>query len=78
MVSTDAINKVIIGIVLLVVLFKLYAALVPVAQAAGNELNASGAPLGGLFVSGGVIFIIIMAALLITVVYAFLPKHGKK
>ena len=55
-------------IVLLVVIFKGYAVLVPEAQTAGDELNTSGVPLGALFTSSGVIFLIIMAALVIAVI----------
>lgn len=68
----NMLNTAIIGIILLVVLFKLYAALVPEAQDAGDELNASGVPLGSLFTSSGMVFIIIMAALVVVVVRAFL------
>lgn len=46
------------------ILFLVAAALVPVAQEAGNELNSSGLPLGQLFVAGGVVFILIAVALL--------------
>ena len=74
--SSGMLSQAIIAIVLLVVLFKLYAALVPEAQEAGDELNATGVPLGSLFSANGVVFIIIMAALVISVVLAFLP--GKK
>jgi hypothetical protein len=63
----------ILALVLLVVLFQLYANLVPEAQAAGDTLNASGVPLGSLFVGGGIVFVIIMAALIILVVKSFLP-----
>jgi len=75
--GADTIRTAIIAIVMLVVLFKLYASLVPTAQDAGDELNATGVPLGSLFTSGGVIFIIIMVALIIVVVSAFLPKKFK-
>lgn len=75
--GADTIRTAIIAIVMLVVLFKLYASLVPEAQTAGDELNATGVPLGSLFTSGGVIFIIIMVALIIVVVSAFLPKKFK-
>jgi len=74
--DTGMINTAILAIVLLVVLFKLYAELVPEAQSAGDDLNESGVPFGSLFTSGGVIFIVIMAALLIVVVRSFLG--GKK
>ena len=75
--NTGSITTAITAIVLLVILFKLYAVLVPEAQSAGNTLNTSGVPLGSLFTSNGVVFIIIMAALVITVVYSFMPKSKK-
>ena len=75
--STAMLNTAILGIVLLVVLFQLYSDLVPEAQTAGDELNASGVPLGSLFTSSGVVFIIIMAALVIVVVKSFMPSGGK-
>ena len=61
-------------IVLLVVIFKAYAVLVPEAQTAGDELNASGVPLGGLFSSDGVVFLIIMAALILVIVRSVMGK----
>ena len=76
-IGTGVLNTAILGIVLLVVLFQLYAELVPEAQAAGDTLNSSGVPLGNLFVGTGVVFVIIMAALIILVVKSFLPS-GKK
>lgn len=66
-------NTAILGLVLLVVLFQLYAELIPTAQDAGDDLCNSGAPLGSLFDGTGVVFVIIMAALIILVVKAFLP-----
>ena len=75
--GTNILNTAILAIVLLVVLFQLYAALIPEAQSAGNALNASGVPLGNLFVGTGIVFIIIMAALLILVVTQFMPKSGR-
>lgn len=72
--TTGSLNSAIIGIVLLVVLFKLYASLVPEAQSAGDELNDSGVPLGSLFTSNGVIFIIMMVGLVVVVVKSVMPK----
>jgi len=72
--NTNTLSSAITAIVLLVVLFKLYASLVPEAQTAGDELNAAGVPLGSLFTSSGVVFVIIMAALIIAVVLAFMPS----
>lgn len=70
--TTASLNTAILAIVLLVVLFRLYAGLVPEAQSAGNELNATGVPLGTLFTGNGVVFIIIMAALIVVVVKSFM------
>lgn len=64
----------ILALVLLVVLFELYADLVPEAQSAGNTLNDTDVPLGTLFASTGVVFVIIMAALIILVVKSFMPS----
>jgi len=72
------VDKAITGIISLVVLFLLYAELVPEAQTAGNTLNAAGVPLGSLFVGGGLVFIIIMVGLLILVVRSFMPGKGRK
>ena len=72
--DTSILNTAILAIVLLVVLFQLYAQLVPEAQAAGDQLNASGVPLGALFAGQGIVFVIIMAALIIRVVKIFLSS----
>jgi hypothetical protein len=71
--TTQTLNTAIIAIILVVVLFKLYAVLVPEAQTAGDELNASGVPFGSLFTGGGLVFVLIMVALLIVIVRAFMP-----
>jgi len=71
-IQSGILQTAIMGLVLLVVLFQLYATLVPEAQSAGDTLNASGVPLGSLFVSSGIVFVIIMAALVILVVKSFI------
>ena len=68
------INSAIMGIIGLVVLFKLYAVLVPEAQTSGDALNTAGVPLGSLFTSNGIVFVIIMVALLVTVIRSFMGK----
>ena len=73
-IQSGILQTAIMGLVLLVVLFQLYATLVPTAQTAGDALNASGVPLGSLFVGSGVVFVIIMAALVILVVKSFLSS----
>lgn len=77
MVTTATITNYIIMFVLITVLFLIVANLYPTASAAGNQLNASGVPLGSLFTSGGVIWLVIMAAILLGVVIGALAliKH---
>lgn len=76
--STKIINTAIIGILLVVVLFKMYAVLIPEVQTAGNELNESGAPLGSLFAgNNGVVVLLIMIALVLVIVKSFMG-HTKK
>lgn len=60
----------------MIVLFQLYSTLVPTAQTAGDDLNATGVPLGSFFVSSGVIWVIIMAALVLLIITSFI-KRGK-
>lgn len=65
------------AIILIVVLFLLFADLVPEAQSAGNELNASGVPLGTLFTGSGVVILLIMVGLLLTVLRVVLPSQRR-
>ncbi len=65
------------AIILIVVLFLLFADLVPEAQSAGNELNASGVPLGALFTGTGVVILLIMVGLLLTVLRVVMPGSRK-
>lgn len=71
------IEQYIMVFILIVLLFKVIASLLPEAQSAGDELQASGAPLGDLFSSEGVVWIIVMAAILILLVRSFLKKGRK-
>ncbi len=65
------------AIILIVVLFLLFADLVPEAQTAGNSLNASGVPLGTLFTGQGVVILLIMVGLLLTVLTVVLPGRRR-
>jgi hypothetical protein len=63
------------SIVMLIVLFILAAALVPTGQTAGDSLCNSGVPLGSLFSRTGVVWIIVMAGIVISVLrYVFTQK----
>lgn len=68
------VNNAIYGIIGLVLLFKLYAVLVPEAQTAGDELNTAGVPLGSLFTANGIVFLIVMVGLLIVVIRSVMGK----
>ncbi len=65
------------AIILVVVLFLLFADLVPEAQSAGDTLNASGVPLGSLFTSSGVVILLIMVGLLLVVLRVVMPGSKK-
>lgn len=65
------------AIILIVVLFLLFADLVPEAQTAGDSLNASGVPLGSLFTGQGVVILLIMVGLLLVVLRVVLPSRGR-
>lgn len=65
------------AIILVVVLFLLFADLVPEAQSAGDTLNASGVPLGSLFTSSGVVILLIMVGLLLVVLRVVMPGSRK-
>ena len=65
------------AIILVVVLFLMFAELVPEAQTAGNTLNATGVPLGSLFSGNGVMILLIMVGLILTVLKVVLPSSKK-
>jgi len=65
------------AIILIVVLFLLFADLVPEAQTAGDTLNASGVPLGSLFTGQGVVILLIMVGLLLVVLRVVMPSSRK-
>jgi hypothetical protein len=75
--NEGSIDRAIMAIILIFILFKLYAILVPEAQTAGDELQTSGVPLGSLFGGNGIMFVIIMVALVILVVRSFLKGRRK-
>jgi phage shock protein PspC (stress-responsive transcriptional regulator) len=68
------------GIIGFVVLFLVVAALMPSLQTAGNNISGGNyfGPMSSLFNSGGVIFIVIGAALVLIVIYFFMGKMKHK
>ena len=63
--------KVGLGIIGVLVLMEIAAAVYPSAKTAGNSLNATGLPLGSFFASGGIIWILLAVAIFVGVVAAF-------
>jgi hypothetical protein len=62
------INWMIFMIVGFVVIFKLAAVLIPEGQTAGTTLNATGVPLGSFFASDGIVWLLVMVAIVLLVV----------
>ena len=59
-------------IIIFTVLLKVAAKMLPQAQDAGDELNATGAPLADFFTSDGVVFLMVVAGLVLLVVKTFI------
>lgn len=57
----------IVGVIGIVILFKVVASLFPTLVSAGNELNASGLPLGSLFAGSNAVLFLILAVVLVIV-----------
>lgn len=66
--QTGTIDKYIYFFLMIVVLFKVVASLLPEAQTAGDELANSSAPLASFFAGDGIIFLIIMVGLVVLVI----------
>lgn len=74
------VESAIIGIIGIVILFKVVASLFPTLVSAGQDLNASGLPLGSLFAgSNAVLFLILSVVLVIVAIGLFfgLLRHSK-
>ena len=65
--ASDQIIDILIGIVLV---FSLASAIIPSAQVAGDNLSNSGIPLGSLFGSTGITFVLVAIALVLFIVRA--------
>lgn len=75
-INASTIEQYITVIILVVILFLIIAALFPTLTSAGSTLNASGFPLGSLFVSGGAAWYILAAGVVILLIKS-LFKKGK-
>jgi len=75
--DTTVIQKWILVMILATVLFSVVAKLLPEMETAGDLINDTGAPLAGFFESGGIVFLLVLAGLLLLIVFAFMPsKNG--
>lgn len=86
----STLEKAVYGIVIIIVLFYVYAALVPTGQTAGDTINHTGytwngsewlrtgntIPLASLFSSTGVVWVVVMGALIVVIV-RYLLTHKK-
>jgi predicted membrane channel-forming protein YqfA (hemolysin III family) len=75
--NSGVIEGMIYTVILIIILFSVAAALIPVAQTSGDTLCTSGVPLGSLFKGTGVVFYIIMGAILLLLVKSLMGS-GKK
>lgn len=66
------------GIILVVLLFQVFAVLLPEFQHAGNNISATGAPLTALFSGSGIMTLLLVAALILAVVAAFGFGGGRR
>ena len=73
-INGGTIEKYMIGIIMIVVLFKVLANLFPTLTASGDALNSAGFPLGSLFVSGGAVWYILAAAVILLLFASFNSK----
>lgn len=75
-INEKTINNYIMIALLATVLFKIVADLFPEMQSAGDSLNSSGMPLGSFFTSGGVVWLIFGAGLVLLAYRTFMSgKH---
>jgi hypothetical protein len=71
----NVIEKYVYIFVIIVVLFKIVANLMPTLTASGNEINATGITLGSLFASNGVLWIVLLAGIFLMVIKNVMGKH---
>lgn len=77
MMNSNTLEKWIVGLILLSVLFTVASDIVPEVGTAGDSLNASGIGFGSFFVAGGLVFKLMGLGLLLVVIYMFLKKGRK-
>ena len=71
------VDKILGGIIGLIVLFGVLQVAIPLLNTSGDALNASGVPFGAFFASGGIVIVIIMAAVLGGILLLFGRGRGR-
>lgn len=69
------VNIAVISVIIVILLLEFFAAAIPIAQGSGNSINESGVPLGSFFAQDGLVFLVIMAALLILLIKNLLKRE---
>lgn len=73
--KSNIITAAVVGLVLIAILMELSAVLIPQVQTSSGTLCATGIPLAGLFTTGGVIILVLVASLVLVIVGAVLGKR---
>lgn len=73
-INESVIERYIYIIILVIILFQVLAVMYPLGTTAGSTLNASGFPLGSFFVSGGVVWLLLSAAVVLLLVRSLMKK----
>lgn len=76
-INENVLEKWIVTILLVVVLFKALASLFPEASQAGQDLNDSGFPLGNFFTADGIVWLILAIGLVILMVRTFMTRSKR-
>lgn len=70
-----SVEKYVYIFIIIVVLFKIVASMLPTLTAAGDEINATGIGLGSLFSKTGVLWIVLLAMLFLMIVKALMGSR---
>lgn len=76
--QTGTIERYIYFFLMIVVLFKVVAQLLPEAQTAGDELSNTSAPFASFFAGDGIVFLIIMIGLVVLVIRSAMKGKTSK
>ena len=69
--------KVFLSLLIIIIVLNVYAETTPILATAGNDLNATGVPLGANFDENGVVLLIVMLSLALFIIIGLL-RQGEK